>query len=131
LIIYREIGGLEIQLTVLVETCETPLPFEPFGDKKITGIGLLFENLLMFRVQTTEMALREFWIKNGLWKCTPKLMGFQVNPVQNCLNWRILKQSIFGMKPHNFIKWRWRGGFEGVFEIGPVSGRPSFTSRHD
>ncbi len=120
-----KLGGLEIQLeSVVVENlAETPLPFEPFGDKEnLPALDFRLdwrymdlrrtENLLLFRVQTTmEMALREFWIENGFMEMhSPKLMGsLQVNPVQNCLNWRILKQKHIWHSLHNFInKWRWR-----------------------
>ena len=74
-----KLGGLEVQLESLVveNNAESPLPFEPFGDKdNLPALDFRQdwrymdlrrnENLLLFKVQTTmEMALREFWIENG------------------------------------------------------------------
>ncbi len=142
-----KLGGLEIQLESLqVENlAETPLPFEPFGDKEnLPALDYRLdwrsidlrraENLLLFRVQTTmEMALREFWIQNGFMEMhSPKLMGSPSESGAELFELAYFETKAYlAQSPQFYKQMAMAGGFEGVFEIGPVfRADPSFTSRH-
>ena len=142
-----KLGGLEVQLESLVveNKAESPLPFEPFGEKEnLPALDFRqdwrymdlrrYENLLLFKVQTTmEMALREFWIENGFIEMhSPKLMG---SPSESGAELFELKyfdtKAYLAQSPQFYKQMAMAGGFEGVFEIGPVfRADPSFTSRH-
>jgi len=142
-----KLGGLEIQLeSIVVENlAETPLPFEPFGDKdNLPALDFRLdwrymdlrrtENLLLFRVQTTmEMALREFWIENGFMEMhSPKLMGSPSESGAELFELAYFDTKAYlAQSPQFYKQMAMAGGFEGVFEIGPVfRADPSFTSRH-
>jgi len=94
------------------------------------------ENLLIFQIQTTvEQAMREFWYKEGFIEIhSPKIMGV---PSESGAELFELK-NYFGQKaylaqsPQLYKQYAIAGGFNRVFEMGPVfRANPSFTSRHD
>jgi len=142
-----KLGGLEIQLESMVveNKAESPLPFEPFGEKdNLPALDYRLdwrymdlrrtENLLLFRVQTTmEMALREFWIQHGFLEMhSPKLMG---SPSESGAELFALPyfetKAYLAQSPQFYKQMAMAAGWEGVFEIGPVfRADPSFTSRH-
>lgn len=142
-----KLGGLEIQLESLQvdNLAENPLPFEPFGDKdNLPALDYRLdwrsidlrrtENLLLFRVQTTmEMALREFWIQNGFMEIhSPKLMGSPSESGAELFELAYFETKAYlAQSPQFYKQMAMAGGFENVFEIGPVfRADPSFTSRH-
>jgi aspartyl-tRNA synthetase len=140
-----KLGGIEIQLeTLSVEgLAEAPLPFEPATD---TLPALDFrmdwrsldlrrpENLLIFEVQTTiEMAMREFWIQNRFIEIhSPKLMGSPSESGAELFELPYFdRKAYLAQSPQFYKQMAMAGGFERVFEIGPVfRADPSFTSRH-
>jgi len=83
-----KLNQLEIQLETLVieNLAESPLPFDPFAetlpsldyrlDWRYMDLRRPF-NYLLFEVETTlEMAMREYWLKNGFIEVhSPKLTG--------------------------------------------------------
>ena len=142
-----KLGGLEIQLESLeIENlAETPLPFEPFGDKEnLPALDYRqdwrfmdlrrTENLLLFRIQTTmEMALREFWTQHGYIEIhSPKLMGSPSESGAELFELNYFETKAYlAQSPQFYKQMGMSAGFEGVFEIGPVfRADPSFTSRH-
>ena len=142
-----KLGGLEVQLKSLVveNNAESPLPFEPFGDKdNLPALDFRQdwrymdlrrnENLLLFKIQTTmEMALREFWIKNGFIEMhSPKLMGSPSESGAELFELKYFETKAYlAQSPQFYKQMAMAAGFEGVFEIGPVfRADPSFTSRH-
>ena len=142
-----KLGGLEIQLEDLVieNLAESPLPFEPFGEKdNLPALDYRqdwrfmdlrrTENLLLFRVQTTlEMALREFWLKHGFIEIhSPKLMGSPSESRAELFELNYFETKAYlAQSPQFYKQMAMAAGFEGIFEIGPVFRvDSSFTSRH-
>jgi aspartyl-tRNA synthetase len=142
-----KLGGLEIQLESLqVENlAESPLPFEPFGEKdNLPALDYRqdwrfmdlrrTENLLLFQVQTTmEMALREYWVERGYIEMhSPKLMGSPSESGAELFELKYFETKAYlAQSPQFYKQMAMAAGFEGVFEIGPVfRADPSFTSRH-
>ncbi|NTV36487.1 MAG: aspartate--tRNA(Asn) ligase [Anaerolineaceae bacterium] len=140
-----KLNGIEIQMEELVvnNAADPQLPFDPFGET-LPAIDFRLdwrfldlrraENLLLFQVQTTmEMAMREFWVKNGFIEIqSPKLMG---TPSESGAE--LFEVDYFGGKaylaqsPQFYKQMAMAAGFDRVFEIGPVfRADPSFTSRH-
>lgn len=140
-----KLGGIEVQLETL-ETdnlAEPQLPFDPFADT-MPAIDFRLdwrfidlrrpESALIFKVQTTlEMAMREYWLKNGFMEIhSPKLMG---SPSESGAE--LFELPYFGGKaylsqsPQFYKQMSMAAGFDRVFEIGPAfRADPSFTSRH-
>ncbi|MDR0697502.1 MAG: aspartate--tRNA(Asn) ligase [Christensenellaceae bacterium] len=90
---------------------------------------------LIFKVQTIcEMAMREYWIKNGFIEIhSPKLVP---NPSESGAE--LFELEYFGRKaylaqsPQTYKQMAIAAGFERVFEIGPVfRANKSSTNRHD
>lgn len=142
-----KLGGLEIQLESLVveNKADSPLPFEPFGE--IDNLPALDyrldwrymdlrrkQNLLLFQVQTTmEHALREFWVEHGFMEMhSPKLMGSPSESGAELFELAYFETKAYlAQSPQFYKQMAMAGGFEKVFEIGPVfRADPSFTSRH-
>jgi nondiscriminating aspartyl-tRNA synthetase len=136
------LGGLELQLKELhVDSLAEPeLPIAPDSalDKRIDWRYLDLrraDRRLMFEVQTTvEHAMREYWHEQRFVEIhTPKLMGsasesgaelFRVDYFDG--------EAYLAQSPQFYKQMAMAGGFERVFEIGPVfRANPSFTSRHD
>ena len=140
-----KLGGIEIQLEELVveNKAELQLPFNPFGgvlpalDFRLDWRYLDLrrrENLLVFKVQTTvEMAMREFWIKEGFIEMhSPKLMGSPSESGAELFSLDYFETKAYlAQSPQFFKQMAMAAGFENVFEIGPAfRADPSFTSRH-
>lgn len=140
-----KLGGLEVQLeSVEVNNIAvSPLPLDPFAevvpaidfrldwrflDLRRPEIGLIF------KVQTTlEMAMREYWIKNGYYEIhSPKLMGSPSESGAELFSLDYFERKAYlAQSPQFYKQMAMAAGFEKVFEIGPVfRADPSFTSRH-
>ncbi len=139
------LGGLEIQMeSVRVEAlAEAQLPLDPFAevlpaiDTRLDWRYLDLrrpENVLMFKVQTTALAaMREFWMQNGFIEIfTPKLMGSPSESGAELFELPYFDTKAYlAQSPQFYKQMAMAGGFERVFEIGPVfRADPSFTSRH-
>ena len=140
-----KLGGLEIQLSDLKvdNLAVSPLPFDPFAETlPILDFRLDWrfldlrrpESLLIFKVQTTmEMAMREFWLKNNFIEIhSPKLTGSPSESGAELFELNYFdRKAYLAQSPQFYKQMAMAGGFERVFEIGPVfRADPSFTSRH-
>ncbi|MBA4421279.1 MAG: aspartate--tRNA(Asn) ligase [Anaerolinea sp.] len=140
-----KMGGLELQLqSVEVENmAESPLPLDPFAetlpdmDYRLDWRYLDMrrpEVALIFRVQTTaEMAMREYWIKEGFREMhSPKLMGSPSESGAELFEVQYFDRKAFlSQSPQFYKQMAMSAGYDKVFEIGPVfRADPSFTSRH-
>lgn len=140
-----KMGGLELQLqSVEVENmAESPLPLDPFAetmpdmDYRLDWRYLDMrrpEVALIFRVQTTaEMAMREYWIKDGFREMhSPKLMGSPSESGAELFEVQYFDRKAFlSQSPQFYKQMAMSAGYDKVFEIGPVfRADPSFTSRH-
>ncbi|MBN2046555.1 MAG: aspartate--tRNA(Asn) ligase [Anaerolineaceae bacterium] len=140
-----KLGGLEIQLeSISVENAaEIPLPFEPFGDT-LPGVDFRMDwryldlrredSQLIFKIQTTaEMAMREYWIKNGFMEIhSPKIMGTPSESGAELFELVYFdRKAYLAQSPQFYKQMAMAAGFDRVFEVGPVfRADPSFTSRH-
>jgi len=140
-----KLGGIEMQLESIEvnNNAAIPLAFEPFND---TLPALDFrmdwrylelrrpENLLIFKIQTTaEMAMREFWLKNGFIEIhSPKLVGTPSEGGAELFSLDYFgRPAYLAQSPQFYKQMAMAAGFERVFEIGPAfRADPSFTSRH-
>lgn len=139
-------GGLEImpEEIEVVSKAEPSLPLDPRDITQAnldTRLDWRFldlrkpKNILIFKIQTAmEMAMREFWIKNGFIEIhSPKLMGSasetgaELFPVVY-----FDRQAFLAQSPQFYKQMAMAAGFERAFEIGPVfRANPSHTIRHD
>jgi nondiscriminating aspartyl-tRNA synthetase len=140
-----KLGGIEMQLESIEvnNVAATPLAFEPFGET-LPALDYRLdwrymdlrrpENLLIFRVQTTaEMAMREFWVKNGFIEIhSPKLVGTPSEGGAELFSLDYFERKAYlAQSPQFYKQMAMAAGFERVFEIGPAfRADPSFTSRH-
>jgi aspartyl-tRNA synthetase len=136
------LGGLELQLGELhVDSLAEPeLPIAPDSalDKRIDWRYLDLrrpDRRLIFDVQTTiEHAMREYWRKQRFIEIhTPKLMGSASESGAELFRVDYFDGDAYlAQSPQFYKQMAIAGGFERVFEIGPVfRANPSFTSRHD
>jgi nondiscriminating aspartyl-tRNA synthetase len=136
------LGGLELQLEDLhVDSpAEPELPIAPDSslDKRIDWRHLDLrrpDRRLIFEVQTTvEHAMREFWRSERFVEIhTPKLMGSASESGAELFRVEYFDTTAYlAQSPQFYKQMAIAGGFERVFEIGPVfRANPSFTSRHD
>ncbi len=140
-----KLGGIEIQLETLSvnNAAESPLPFDPFGETlPALDFRLDWRSLdlrrpqtrIIFEVQTTvEMAMREHWLANGFIEIhSPKLMGSPSESGAELFELPYFERKAYlAQSPQFYKQMAMAGGFERVFEIGPVfRADPSFTSRH-
>lgn len=140
-----KLGGLEMQLkTIWVESqADSPLPLDPFAetlpeiDYRLDWRYLDLrrpEMALIFRVQTTaEMAMREYWIKDGFREMhSPKIMGTPSESGAELFEVQYFERKAFlSQSPQFYKQMAMAAGYDKVFEIGPVfRADPSFTSRH-
>jgi aspartyl-tRNA synthetase len=140
-----KLGGLELQLqSVEVENlAEAPLPLDPFAetlpemDYRLDWRYLDMrrpEVALIFRVQTTaEMAMREYWIKEGFREMhSPKIMGTPSESGAELFEVQYFDRTAYlSQSPQFYKQMAMSAGYDKVFEIGPVfRADPSFTSRH-
>ncbi len=140
-----KLGALEIQLETLTvaNNAETPLPFDPFAetlptldyrlDWRYLDLRRPINNLL-FRVETTvEAAMREYWIKNDFLEIhSPKLVGAPSESGAELFTLDYFERKAYlAQSPQFYKQMAMAGGFERIFEIGPVfRADPSFTARH-
>lgn len=136
------LGGLELQLEDLhVDSpAEPELPITPDSalDKRIDWRYLDLrrpDRRLIFEVQTTvEHAMREHWRSERFVEIhTPKLMGSASESGAELFRVEYFDTTAYlAQSPQFYKQMAIAGGFERVFEIGPVfRANPSFTSRHD
>jgi nondiscriminating aspartyl-tRNA synthetase len=136
------LGGLELQLRELqVESpAEPELPVAPDSalDKRIDWRYLDLrrpDRRLIFEVQSTiEHAMREHWRAERFVEIhTPKLMGSASESGAELFKVEYFDTTAYlAQSPQFYKQMAIAGGFERVFEIGPVfRANPSFTSRHD
>jgi aspartyl-tRNA synthetase len=137
-----KLGGLELQLQELhVDSpAEPELPIAPDSalDKRIDWRYLDLrrpDRRLMFEVQSTvEHAMREHWRAERFVEIhTPKLMGSASESGAELFRVEYFDTTAYlAQSPQFYKQMAIAGGFERVFEIGPVfRANPSFTSRHD
>lgn len=136
------LGGLELQLEELhvASLAEPELPIAPDSalDKRIDWRHLDLrrpDRRLIFEVQTTiEHAMREHWRAERFVEIhTPKLMGSASESGAELFRVDYFDTTAYlAQSPQFYKQMAIAGGFERVFEIGPVfRANPSFTSRHD
>jgi nondiscriminating aspartyl-tRNA synthetase len=137
-----KLGGLEVQAEAIEVhgLADVPLPIaEDSAQEKRADWRALslrrFDERLVFEIQTTlEHSMRAFWRARGFVEVhSPKLMG-----VASESGAEVFEVSYFGRRaylaqsPQFYKQMAVAGGFERVFEIGPVfRAEPSFTARHD
>jgi aspartyl-tRNA synthetase len=140
-----KLGGIEMQLESIEvnNIAAAPLAFEPFGDT-LPSLDYRLdwrymdlrrpENLLIFKVQTTlEMAMREYWLRNGFIEIhSPKLVGTPSEGGAELFTLDYFERKAYlAQSPQFYKQMAMAAGFERVFEIGPAfRADPSFTSRH-
>jgi aspartyl-tRNA synthetase len=137
-----KLGGLEVKLENLTvaSIAETPLPIVADSniDQRMDYRWLDLrrpEVSPVFRVQTTmEMAMREWWIRNGFRELhSPKLTASSTESGSELFSMPYFGTTACLAQSPQFCKqMAMAAGFDRVFEIGPVfRANPSFTSRHD
>ncbi len=137
-----KLGGLELRLEDLrVDSpAEPELPIAPDSalDKRIDWRYLDLrrpDRRLIFEVQTTvEHVMREYWHQQRFVEIhTPKLMGSASESGAELFKVEYFDTTAYlAQSPQFYKQMAIAGGFERVFEIGPVfRANPSFTSRHD
>jgi nondiscriminating aspartyl-tRNA synthetase len=136
------LGGLEVQLQSLyVEAMaepELPVTAESVLEKRMDWRYLDLrrpDRRLIFEVQgTVEHAMREFWRQEGFMEIhTPKFMGSASESGAELFKVEYFDGTAYlAQSPQFYKQMAMSGGFDKVFEIGPVfRANPSFTSRHD
>lgn len=136
------LGGLELQLAELQVDApaepELPITTESALDKRIDWRYLDLrrpDRRLIFEVQSTiEHAMREHWRAERFIEIhTPKLMGSASESGAELFKVDYFDRIAYlAQSPQFYKQMAIAGGFERVFEIGPVfRANPSFTSRHD
>lgn len=140
-----KLNQLELQLESLqVENLsESPLPFDPFSDT-LPALDYRLDwrymdlrrpiNQLLFQVQTTtEMAMREYWMKHNFIEVhSPKLTGSPSESGAELFSLEYFDRVAYlAQSPQFYKQMAMAAGFERIFEIGPVfRADPSFTARH-
>jgi nondiscriminating aspartyl-tRNA synthetase len=137
-----KLGGLELQLrdVRVAALAEPELPVTPESalDKRIDWRYVDLrrpDRRLIFEVQgTVEHAMRELWRREGFMEIhTPKFMGSASESGAELFKVEYFERTAYlAQSPQFYKQMAMAGGFEKVFEIGPVfRANPSFTSRHD
>ena len=137
-----KLGGFELQIEqiMVLGAAASPLPIsresaiEHQMDWRCVSLRSP-ENLLIFKVQTTmERAMREYWADNRFIEIhSPKLMGTASESGGELFHLPYFGQTAYlAQSPQFYKQAAMAGGFDRVFEIGPVfRANPSFTPRHD
>jgi nondiscriminating aspartyl-tRNA synthetase len=137
-----KLGGLELQLegVEVVGAAEPELPVTPESslEKRMDWRYLDLrrpDRRLIFEVQgTVEHAMRELWRREGFMEIhTPKFMGSASESGAELFKVEYFERTAYlAQSPQFYKQMAMSGGFEKVFEVGPVfRANPSFTSRHD
>jgi nondiscriminating aspartyl-tRNA synthetase len=137
-----KLGGLELQLQDLqvdsLAEPELPVAADSALDKRMDWRYLDLrrpDRRLIFEVGTAvEQAMREHWRAEGFLEIhTPKMMGSASESGAELFKVEYFeKVAYLAQSPQFYKQMAMAGGFERVFEIGPVfRANPSFTSRHD
>ena len=140
-----KLNQLELQLETLVveNAAEIPLPFDPFAET-LPALDYRLDwrymdlrrpyNELLFKVQTTlEMAMREYWLQHDFVEIhSPKLTGSPSEGGAELFSLEYFERKAYlAQSPQFYKQMAMAGGFERIFEIGPVfRADPSFTARH-
>ncbi len=136
------LGGLELQLEDLrvdsLAEPELPITADSSLDKRIDWRYLDLrrrDRRLIFDVQTAaEQAMREYWRSERFVEIhTPKMMGSASESGAELFKVEYFEKTAYlAQSPQFYKQMAIAGGFERVFEVGPVfRANPSFTSRHD
>ncbi len=136
-----KLGGIEIVPTAIeVANLAEPLPIQAGASLEARmdhrQVSLRSpESQLILRVQTTlERAMRQFWEQRGLVEIhSPKLLSTASESGAELFSLPYFGRTAYlAQSPQFYKQLAIAGGFEGVFEIGPVfRANPSHTSRHD
>jgi nondiscriminating aspartyl-tRNA synthetase len=137
-----KLGGLELQLQDLrvdsLAEPELPVAADSALDKRMDWRYIDLrrpDRRLIFEVGTAvEQAMREHWRAEGFLEIhTPKMMGSASESGAELFKVEYFeKVAYLAQSPQFYKQMAMAGGFERVFEIGPVfRANPSFTSRHD
>ena len=136
-----KLGGIEVIPTAIeVANLAEPLPIQAGASLEARmdhrQVSLRSpESQLVLRVQTTlEQAMRQFWAERGLVEIhSPKLLSTASESGAELFSLPYFGRTAYlAQSPQFYKQLAIAGGFEGVFEIGPVfRANPSHTSRHD
>ena len=136
-----KLGGIEIIPTAIeVANLAEPLPIQAGASLEARmdhrQVSLRSpESQLVLRVQTTlEQAMRQFWAGRGLVEIhSPKFLSTASESGAELFSLPYFGRTAYlAQSPQFYKQLAIAGGFEGVFEIGPVfRANPSHTSRHD
>lgn len=138
-----EVLGKELEILSLAHP-ELPIPILEKGSQEEADQSIRLDwrwldlrksrNLLTFQVWTTlEAAFRDYWVKNNYIEIhTPKLIGAPSESGAEVFEVKYFDRVAYlAQSPQFYKQMAMAGGFEKVFEIGPVfRAEPSFTSRH-
>jgi nondiscriminating aspartyl-tRNA synthetase len=140
-----KLGGVEIQIASLrvVSAADPVLPID-LGRSTATALDKRLdwrfldlrrpENLLIWQAGTTaEMAMREFWTREGFVELhSPKLMGTPSESGAELFSLEYFGQTAYlAQSPQFYKQMAMAAGFDRVFEIAPAfRADPSFTPRH-
>lgn len=140
---HAKLGGIEIVLSSIdvVGKAESPLPIDKGSGQELRMdwryVSLRDERTAtIFKVQTAmERAMREYWERERFLEIhSPKLMGTASESGAELFKLPYFKDqtAYLAQSPQFYKQMAMSGGFDRVFEIGPVfRANPSFTSRHD
>lgn len=138
-----EIAAENIKILSLAEP-ELPIPIFEKGNQEETEQSIRLDwrwldlrkpkNALVFKVWTLmEEAFREYWTKNDYIEIhSPKLIGAPSESGSEVFEVKYFdRKAYLAQSPQFYKQMAMAGGFEKVFEVGPVfRAEPSFTSRH-
>lgn len=138
-----EVVGEEIQILSLSHP-ELPIPILEKGSQEEADQPIRLDwrwldlrkprNLLTFQAWTTlEEAFRDYWVKNDYIEIhSPKLVGAPSESGAEVFEVKYFdRKAYLAQSPQFYKQMAMAGGFEKVFEVGPVfRAEPSFTSRH-
>ena len=141
-------GGFEIAgesvLILSLSDPELPIPVIEKGQQEETDQSIRLDwrwidlrkekNTLVFKVWTCmEQAFREYWVKNNYIEIhSPKLIATASESGSEVFEVKYFERKAYlAQSPQFYKQMAMAGGFEKVFEVGPVfRAEPSFTSRH-